>query len=128
LEDKLLGKRLVDLPAPHTEVLMIELSDPERILYEAILERQGELCKESFDDGDPRKELANPLSQITRLRQSVTILHVLVWLSDENRLTASPELIEEEILVRYFKQIFGQFLTSSSSCSRWNTFKPFKGI
>jgi hypothetical protein len=77
LKDELLGKKLVDLPPPNTELVKIKASDPERIFYEAVEARQAELRAEKLDDDDPRKELSNTLAQITCLRQPVTLLPVL---------------------------------------------------
>ena len=77
LKDELLGKKLVDLPPPNTELVKIKAWDPERIFYEAVQARQAELRAEKLDDEDPRKELSNFLAQITCLRQSVTLLTVV---------------------------------------------------
>jgi hypothetical protein len=74
LKDELLGKKLVDLPQPSTELVKSKASDPERIFYEAVQARQVELHAEKLDDDDPRKGLSNTLAQITCLRQSITLL------------------------------------------------------
>ena len=71
LKDELLGKKLVDLPPPNTELVKIKASDPEQIFYEAVEARQAGLRAEKLDDDDPRKELSNTLAQITCLRQSI---------------------------------------------------------
>ena len=77
LKDELLGKKLVDLPPPNTELVKIKASDPEQIFYEAVEARQAELRAEKLDDEDQRKELSNFLAQITCLRQSVALLPVV---------------------------------------------------
>ncbi len=76
LKDELLGKKLVDLPPPNTELVKIAASDPKRIFHEAVQARQAELRAENLDDDDPRKEMSNALTQITCLRWSVTLLLV----------------------------------------------------
>ncbi|KAE9380352.1 hypothetical protein N431DRAFT_361945 [Stipitochalara longipes BDJ] len=83
LEDEFLGKKLVDLPPPHTQDIPIKASDPERILqcwFGSLLE---DLSKMELEDDDPRKDLSYMFPQITRFRQ----------------LTASPDLIEEAIIL-----------------------------
>ena len=100
LQDEVLGKKLVDLPAPHTQSVIAIASDAERILYDAIERRLFELRKEKLDNEDERKALSTRLAQITCLRQSVALIHVFVWATDNDRLTTNPDLIEDEILVR----------------------------
>jgi hypothetical protein len=108
LEDSLFGKKLVNLPPPHTEPVTAKASDAERLFYTAITARLKELRKmnseKQLDDDDPRKELSNRLAQITCLRRSVALPRVVVSVADDPRLTAHPDLIEDEILVRYFSQ------------------------
>jgi hypothetical protein len=107
LEDSLFGKKLVNLPPPHKEPVTAKASDAERLLYTAISARLVELGKRKLDDDNPRKELSNRLAQITCLRQSVALPRVVISAADDPRLTAHPDLIEDEILVRYFSQIPG---------------------
>lgn len=92
----------MDLPRPSTESLTAKASDVERILYTAVELRQADLRKEKFDDDDPRKELSNKLAQITCLRQFVSFPRFFMSIADEVRLTANPDLIEDEIMVCRF--------------------------
>ncbi|PMD54536.1 uncharacterized protein K444DRAFT_617884 [Hyaloscypha bicolor E] len=85
LEDSLFGKKLVNLPPPHTEPVTAKTSDAERLLYTEISARLVELGKGKLDDDNPQKELSNRLAQITCLRQ----------------LTAHPDLIEKDILLMF---------------------------
>src|SRR5882757_1817216 len=83
LEDSLLGKKLVDLPPPHTEPVTAKASDAERLLYTEISARLVELSKEKLDNDNPQKELSNRLAQITCLRQSVALPRVVVSVADD---------------------------------------------
>jgi hypothetical protein len=106
--DELLGKKLVDLPPPHTKAVTAKASDAEQILYDTIEERLDELRSEKLDDDDPRKELSNKLAQVTCLRQLVTLYRVVISVADDLRLTANPDLIEDEILVRLFSCVLSK--------------------
>jgi hypothetical protein len=107
LEDSLFGKKLVNLPPPHTEPVTAKTSDAERLLYTEISARLVELGKGKLGYGNSQKGLSNRLAQITCLRQSVALPRVVVSVADDPRLTAHPDLIEKDILVRCFSQIPG---------------------
>lgn len=128
MEDHLFGKKLVNLPPPHTEAVTVKAADAERILYTAVSNRMIELQKEKLNDDDPLKHLSNKLAQITCSRQLVNFSRIVLSISDYSRLTANPDLIEDEILVRRSSQFLFHTPDNHSSCSTWNVFKLYRTI
>lgn len=70
MSDKILGRPIIQLPAPHEKILKLKLPPAERVLYRAIEMRMIDLINEHYrSKKDPRKKLTYFLPQLTRLRQ-----------------------------------------------------------
>jgi len=71
MSNKFMGRSLVTLPNVHENILRVDFTAQEQVLYRAVEDRFRELLNEELADGDKLNNMKIMVVQLVRLRQSV---------------------------------------------------------